>query len=110
MPGFILHVGASLTCPHGGQVSEISSNTRVSVEGQLVVTQADQYPIAGCALSSASPPNPCVLVKWIVPATRVTINGQPVILQSSTGLCVNATQAPQGSPMIVATQTRVSGT
>jgi hypothetical protein len=45
-----------------------------------------------------------------VPATRVFVNGQPVILQTSTGLCQSAEQIPQGPPTIVATQPRVIGT
>jgi hypothetical protein len=110
MPGFILHVGATATCPHGGQVSEITTNIRVKVSNQFVVTATDQYPIAGCALSSAQPPSPCVLVRWTVPAGRVSVSGQPVILQTSTGLCLSPAQAPQGPPIVVTTQTRVSGT
>jgi hypothetical protein len=110
MPGFVFHVGAMAACPHGGQVSEITTNVRVRVNGQFAVTSADQFPIAGCALSSALPPSPCVLVKWVVPALRVSVNGQKVVLQSSVGACVNPAQAPQGPPLVITTQTRVTGT
>jgi hypothetical protein len=107
MPGFLFHVGASAICPHGGQLSVVSSNTRVLVNGTPVATMSDQFLIAGCAFALPSGPQPCLTTQWLTPATRVLVNGQPPILQSS-GLCLNALQAPQGPPSIVATQTRVS--
>ena len=33
MSGHIVHVGATLTCPHMGTVTAITSNTRVMVSG-----------------------------------------------------------------------------
>lgn len=110
MPGFLFHVGASAICPHGGQVSVVSTNTRVLVNGMPVATLGDTYPVAGCVFTVPGPkPQPCVLVRWLVPATRVLINGQPAILQLSTGLCQSAEQIPAGPPTVVATQTRVMG-
>lgn len=111
MPGFLMHVGASAICPHGGQVSVISTNVRVKVGGQPVATLADTYPIAGCAFTVPGPkPQPCVKVQWLAPATRVLVGGQPAILQASSGLCLSAEQIPQGPPNVVATQIRVKGT
>jgi hypothetical protein len=109
MPGFLLHVGIIGMCLHGGQLSEITSNMRVSVSNQKVVTVNDIFLIAGCLLSGSVPPNPCITVKWVVPATRVFVSGQPVLLSDSVGLCQTATQAPQGPPTIVSTQLRVKG-
>lgn len=109
MPGFLLHVGASALCPHGGQVSVIPSNTRVLVTGQPVATLADTYLVAGCAFNVSGKPQPCVKVQWVAPATRVLINGQPAILHTSPGLCQSPEQIPQGSPIVAATQTRVFG-
>lgn len=111
MPGFLLHVGATANCPHGGQVSIISTNSRVLVSGQPVATLSDTYLIAGCPFTLPSgKPQPCVKVQWLVPASRVMVSGQPVILQTSTGICQSAEQIPQGAPIVIATQTRVSGT
>jgi uncharacterized Zn-binding protein involved in type VI secretion len=111
MPGPLFHVGAVATCPHaGGQVTTISSNTRVLVSGMPVATIADQYLIAGCPLSANSPPTPCVTVQWLVPAARVLVNGQPAILQTSVGLALSAQQVPAGPPVVVTTQPRVIGT
>lgn len=108
MPGPLFHVGAAAICPHGGQVATISSNARVLVSGQPVVTLSDTYLVAGCAFAPVKP-QPCVKVQWLVPATRVFVNGQPVILQTSIGLCQSAEQIPQGPPVVVATQPRVIG-
>jgi len=109
MPGFLYHVGATAMCPHGGQVTTISSNTRVLVSGQSVATFADTSLIAGCAFSTPAGPQPCVKVQWLVPAARVLVNGQPALLQTSPGLCLSAVQAPQGAPIVVAGQLRVRG-
>jgi uncharacterized Zn-binding protein involved in type VI secretion len=111
MPGFLLHVGATAICPHGGQVSIISTNTRVLVGGQPVATLADTYLVAGCAFTVPGPkPQPCVKVQWLAPAVRVLVGGQPAILQTSAGLCQSAEQIPQGPPSVIVTQVRVRGT
>jgi uncharacterized Zn-binding protein involved in type VI secretion len=97
-------------CPHGGQVTIIPSNTRVMVSGQPVATMGDTFLVAGCAFTVGPKPQPCIKVQWLVPATRVLINGQPAILQTSTGLCLSAEQIPQGPPNVVVTQMRANGT
>jgi len=109
MPGQIVNVGATAMCPHGGQVSIVSSNTRVMLGGQPAATFADTFVIAGCAFTVGPKPQPCVKVQWLVPAARVLVNKQPVILQNSTGLCLSAEQIPQGPPNVVVTQLRVKG-
>jgi uncharacterized Zn-binding protein involved in type VI secretion len=108
---FLFHVGASAICPHAGQISTITSNTRVMVSGQPVATIADTFMVAGCPFTVPGPkPQPCLKIQWLVPAARVLVNGQPAILQSSSGICQSAEQIPQGPPNVVATQVRVSGT
>ena len=111
MPGYLFHVGAQAMCPHGGQISTASSNTRVKVGGQMVATNADTSTIAGCPFTLPNgTPHPCVKVQWLVPATRVTINNNPALLQTSTALCLAADQVPQGAPQITVAQKRVKGT
>jgi len=107
MPGFMLHVGATVLCAHAGQAQPVASNPRVKVGGQPVVTIANTYTVAGCTLP---PPNvangPCVTGQFVSSATRVTAGGQPVLLQDSQSIC-----APTGTPLsIVVTQVRVKGT
>jgi hypothetical protein len=105
MPGFLLHVGATVLCSHGGQAQPTVPNPRVTVSGQPTVTLPGPWAIAGCAL----PPNaggPCVTAQYTTGSTRVTSNGQPLLLIDSQALC-----APTGTPVInVAAQTRVTGT
>jgi uncharacterized Zn-binding protein involved in type VI secretion len=111
MPGPLYHVGGVAMCPHGGQVTTISSNTRVLVSGQPVATMSDTSTVAGCAFTIPGPkPQPCIRVQWLVPAARVTINGQPALLQTSMGMCPSAESIPQGPPSITTTQMRVTGT
>ena len=105
MPGFLLHLGATVICAHGGQAMPTSPNPRVLVGGQPIVTQPLPYVVAGCpGIPPAVPP--CVTAQWITGATRVTASGQPVLLQDSQAIC-----APTGTPLtIVASQVRVKGT
>lgn len=106
----LFHVSASAMCPHGGQVTTIPSSARVTLGGQPAATMGDTYTVAGCAFMVAQKPQPCVSVKWLVPAVRVKVGGQPVILSTSSGLAQSAEQIPGGPPTISQTQTRVSGT
>jgi PAAR motif-containing protein len=107
----LFHVGAQAMCPHGGQVTTIPGSPRVTVGGQPVATLGDTYLITGCSFTLPSgKPQPCVKVQWLVPAARVKVGGQPVILQNSTGLCLSAEQIPQGPPSMVMTQMRAMGT
>jgi hypothetical protein len=110
MPGLLLHVGAQLLCPHGGQISTVSSNLRVLVSGQAVATMADLSLVAGCAFNVSGAPQPCIKVQWLGPAARVMVGGQPALLQTSPGLCESPAQVPQGPPVLVAGQLRVQGT
>jgi uncharacterized Zn-binding protein involved in type VI secretion len=111
MPGPLYHVGAVGMCAHvTGQLQVISSNTRVLVSGMPVATFADTVLIAGCNFLLTTPsPQPCLRVQWVTPAARVLINGQPALLQTSVGLGLGPTQAPQGPVTIVSTQPRVIG-
>lgn len=106
MPGFVLHVGATVLCAHAGQAQPTTPNPRVTVSGQPVVTQPAPYTVAGCPFNISGAPSPCVTAQWVVGATRVLAGGQPVLLQDSQAICT-----PNGTPLnIVVTQTRVRGT
>jgi hypothetical protein len=110
MPESVLPLNITTAiCPHGGQVSTSTSNQRVFVVGQPVLTQADTLTITGCSFNVGGKPQPCSMLKWQVPATRILINGQYAILQNSGGLCQSAEQIPQGPPNVCQTQVRVKG-
>jgi len=105
MPGFLVHVGASVLCAHAGQAQPTAPNPRVMVSGQPTVTIAAPYVVAGCTLPPPPAANgPCVTAQWVSGTTRVTSNGQPLVVLSSQAIC-----APTGTPLlIVVTQTRAS--
>lgn len=105
MPGFLLHVGATVLCSHGGQAQPTAPNPRVLVSGQPTVTLTTPYVVAGCALPPPPAANgPCITAQWLIGTTRVLSNGQPLLVQSSQAIC-----APSGTPLIVAvTQLRAS--
>jgi hypothetical protein len=106
MPGFLLHVGATVLCMHGGQAMPTAPNPRVTVGGQPIVTQTAPYTVAGCAFVPPSGNGPCVTAQWVVGAVRVMAGGAPVLLQTSQAICT-----PTGTPLnIVMTQVRVRGT
>ena len=105
MPGFLLHVGATVMCAHGGQAQPTVPNPRVTVSGQPTGTMTAPYAVAGCPFNVSGAPVPCVTGQWVTAATRLTSNGQPLLLLDSQAIC-----APNGTPLlIVATQPRVTG-
>lgn len=105
MPGPLLHLGATLTCSHGGQATPAAPFPRVLVSGQPVVTQASPWVIAGCGFVPTGGNGPCITGNFTIAATRVFAGGQPVVLMDSVSIC-----APTGTPMIpVQAQTRVIG-
>ena len=105
MPGFLVHVGATVLCAHGGQAQPTVPNPRVTVMGMPTVTITAPYVVAGCAFPPPPGGNgPCVTAQWLVGSTRVLSNGQPLVVLSSQAIC-----APTGTPLIiVVTQTRVT--
>jgi hypothetical protein len=103
MPGFVLHLGASVLCAHGGQATPTTPFPRVTVSGQPVTTLAAPYVVAGCPFVPPAP-GPCVTAQWVLGATRVLAGGQPVLIQSGVAVC-----APTGTPLMpLVTQTRVT--
>lgn len=106
MPGFLLHVGATVMCAHAGQATPISPNPRVLVSGQPTVVLTSMYSVAGCTLPPPPGANgPCLTAQYVTSATRVSSNGVPLLLIDSQAICV-----PTGTPLIASvTQTRVSG-
>jgi hypothetical protein len=105
MPGFLLHVGAQVQCFHAGPAQPTVPNPRVTVGGQPTVTMPAPYAITGCPFNVSGSPVPCVTAQWTTAATRITSNGQPLVLFDSQAICT-----PNGTPLVIlATQTRVSG-
>ncbi|HEV3049969.1 MAG TPA: hypothetical protein VGX50_06660 [Longimicrobium sp.] len=106
MPGFLLHLGATVMCSHAGQATPTAPNPRVLVGGQPVATLGAPWVVAGCALPPPPAANgPCVTAQFVTASTRVLVVGQPVLLFDSQAVC-----APTGTPVIpVVSQIRVTG-
>lgn len=109
MAGHSLTLTSTLLCPHGGKVQIISSNTRGRADGTFLATSTDTFIVSGCPfqIPAVVPiPSPCVTVRWLLPDTRVKVNGGPTLSRSSVGLCLSAAQLPQGPVMILNSQAR----
>jgi hypothetical protein len=105
MPGFLVHVGATVVCSHGGQAQPTVPNPRVTVMGMATATIAAPYAVLGCTLPPPPGANgPCLTAQWTTGSVRVTSNGLPLVVLSSQAIC-----APSGTPLLVTvTQARVT--
>ena len=106
MPGFLLNVGSTVICAHGGQAKPTAPNPRVRVMGMPVTVQPIPYVVAGCA--NPPPPanvGPCVVANWMIGSVRIRVMGMPVLLQDSQAICL-----PTGTPLtVILAQMRVKG-
>jgi hypothetical protein len=88
MPGPILHLGAVVTCYHGGMAEPLDIVPTVLVSGMPVATLASVYLIAGCAFPPPPVANgPCVVGEWVLGATRVFAEGLPVLTEVGVAVC-----------------------
>jgi hypothetical protein len=103
VPGFVLQVGATVMCSHGGQAQPTVPNPRVLLSGAPSLTLAAPWVVAGCPFVPPAP-GPCVTAQWTIGTTRVTSNGQPLLLLTGMAIC-----APTGTPLLpIVAQTRVT--
>ncbi len=98
------------SCPHGGQASFTAGQNSFLADGAPVLVVTDTTTISGCPFTIGNTPSPCLTVRWLGPATRVTAAGTPVLVESSIGLCLSPASAPQGSLQISQVQRKVSAT
>jgi len=97
MPGPMLTSTTQIKCAHAGTATPVSTNPKVTINAQPVVTIATQYTVAGCtfpSMSSGAPP--CVKAQFTSASTKVTSYGQFVLLGDS-----QATTLPNGTPAII---------
>jgi hypothetical protein len=93
-------------CTHGGQAVAAVPNPRVAASGAATSVISGQWTIAGCPGIPPSGIPPCATAQWVTGTTRVTSNGQPLVIASGQATCV-----PTGTPLIPAvTQLRVTAT
>jgi hypothetical protein len=107
MAGNALTTASTVMCPHGGQATLTTSNTRVTADGSPALLETDVHPVTGCPFTIGSKYSPCVRIEWSAGADAATVSGTPVLLQSSQGKCLSAEGATQGLAIIVNTQMKV---
>jgi len=110
VPGFVLTTATVASCPHGGQVSFVPSQSSVLADSSPALLVSDQAMIAGCPFVVGPVASPCLTIQWSMPATRVQVTGTPVLLTTSLGLCLNPASAPQGPALISSCQSKVQAT
>ena len=104
----LLTAASTMTCPHQGTVMAVPSQSTTTADA-LVLCMSDTCTITGCSFTLPQGPSPCVTVQWVQAATSVKVGGNFVLNENSVGMCMAATQAPQGTVMITATQAKVDG-
>lgn len=105
----LLTAAASMMCPHGGTVVATPSQSRALAGGAPILLPSDTFVIAGCTFAPGGVAMPCVSVQWTMPAQHA-LAGSPALTAASVGLCLAATQAPQGVVLINPAQSQVQGT
>lgn len=99
----------TMMCPHGGTVTGTPGSAKAQA-GAPVLRMSDTFLIAGCPFTLPGPvPSPCVSVQWVQTATRVKHGGDFALTLGSVGLCLAATQAPQGTVLLSGGQAKASG-
>jgi hypothetical protein len=105
----ILTTASTLMCPHAGMAILTTANSKALVAGAPMLLQTDLHAIGGCVFAPGGVPSPCLTIRWVTGATQTSVDGIPVLLQTSVGLCLSAVQAPQGPAIVVQTQTQALG-
>jgi hypothetical protein len=106
--GNLLGAGAVISCPHGGRATAArTSSNAVLLDGLPVATAADAYVITGCPHTIDRVPMPCTSVRWTADDGGPTVDGAPVLLDTTAALCFNAALVPQGPPVVVSAQREV---
>jgi hypothetical protein len=104
----LLTSSSTMMCPHGGTITSVPGQTQATAASPIL-RGSDTYIVAGCPFVIGVVNSPCVSVQWVQTATRVQAGSDFVLNESSVGLCLAATQAPQGAALILQTQTRAEG-
>ncbi|MFF2505716.1 hypothetical protein ACFVTY_20345 [Streptomyces sp. NPDC058067] len=107
--GSLLGEDAVISCPHGGRATPATtSNGPVLLNGVPVLTGAHTFVVAGCPHTVDGVPSPCVAVRFTADDTGITVDGAPVLLDTSAAQCFSAAFVAQGPPFVQATQREVT--
>ncbi|SOD88990.1 hypothetical protein [Streptomyces sp. Ag109_G2-15] len=109
MSGSLLDAGTVIGCPHGGRATPATTSSGgVRIAGAAVATAAHTYVVTGCPHTLDGVRSPCVAVRWTADTTGVTVDGAPVLLDTSAAQCFSAALVPQGPPVVQAAQRKVT--
>ncbi|MCN9241502.1 hypothetical protein NGF19_11990 [Streptomyces sp. RY43-2] len=109
MSGSLLEAGAVIGCPHGGRVAPATPPPDgVRIGGVAVVTSDHPYVVTGCPHTVDGVSSPCTTARWDAADTGITVDGAPVLLDTSAAQCFSAALVPQGPPVVQAAQRKVS--
>ncbi|MCX5047005.1 MULTISPECIES: hypothetical protein [unclassified Streptomyces] len=109
MSGSLLDAGAVIGCPHGGRVTAATTPSGgVRIGGAAVATASHAYVVTGCPHTVGGVPTPCVSVRWTAGDSGVTVDGAPVLLDTSAAQCLTAAFVPQGPPVVQAAPRKVT--
>lgn len=106
--GFVLTKRSVILCPHGGMIVHAPmSFSGELVNGEIPLLINDVYTVVGCPNSMGGSLSPCMTVIWTSASTSYLINGVPVLIHTSIGICQNASGVPEGPAIIASFQTTV---
>ena len=112
MPGNVLTIASTVLCMHGGSAILTTSNTKMLIDNAPALLESDIHPVAGCPfqipVGAGTKPSPCIRIEWSAGATKMKVNGVPVLVRSSIGKCYSPEGAMQGIANIVNTQVKIS--
>lgn len=95
-------LGGVIKCSHGGQTRLSSGNSKLSVDGNNVVSQGQEVGlsfapgspglIAPCPFSTPGGPSPCTATTAAIGgiSTKLTVDNLGVLLDTANGTAVNA--------------------
>lgn len=116
MPGFPLTMGTAMTCFHAATAKIPPTPKPVTILGQPVLTPLDVIGVVLCPFPPppATPPSPCLTIKWTGLATKVTMQGQALLLMpppnSGPAPGVGIGAGPQGAAIMGVNQPKVFAT
>jgi hypothetical protein len=109
MSAALVQYGSTMQCPHGATVLQIPSQSVVLAGDQPVLLPQDAMTVVGCTFVVGTVPHPCVTVQWTGLATKVTVQNQAPLLETSIGLCLGPDSAAQGTVLVSGVQTKALG-
>jgi hypothetical protein len=109
LSGSLLDAGAVIGCPHGGRVAATTTPLGgVRIQGAAVATATHAYVVTGCPHTVDGVHTPCVAVRWSADGSGVTVDGAPVLLDTSAAQCFTAAFVPQGPPVVQSAARKVT--